>query len=70
MPLLKVVMRFLNPDQATSSILPSPKLPLTSTGLFGLASSTQEATEGLPKADLSLFRRFNVENVDGLDPLI
>ncbi len=70
MPLLKVVMGFLNPDQATSSILPSPKLPPTSTGLFGLASSTQETVEGLPKGKLSLFRRFNVENVDGLDPLI
>jgi hypothetical protein len=70
MPLLKVVMRFLNLDQAAGWILPSPKLPLTSNGLFGLAGSTQEAIESLPKAKLSLFHRFNVENVDGLDPLI
>jgi hypothetical protein len=66
MPLLKVVMGFLNPDQAIGSIFPSPELPLTSTGLFGLASSTQETTKGLPKAKLSLFHKFNVENVDAL----
>jgi hypothetical protein len=70
MPLLKAMMGFLNPDQVASSILPSPELPPTSTRLCGLASSTQEATKGLPKAELSLFHRFNVENVDGLNPLI
>jgi hypothetical protein len=70
MPLLKVVMGFLNRDQAACSILPSPELPSTSTRLFGLASSTQEAIKSLPKVELSLFHRFNVENVDGLDPLI
>ncbi len=34
MPLLKVVMEFLNPNQAASSIFLSLELPLTSTRLF------------------------------------
>jgi len=40
MPLLKIVMRFLNLNQAASSILPSLELLLISIGLFGLATST------------------------------
>ncbi len=70
MPLLKGMMGFLNPNQATSLVFPSPKLPPTSIGLFGLTISTQKAIKGLFKAKLFLFRKFNVENVDGLDPLI
>jgi hypothetical protein len=38
--------------------------------LFGLATSTQEVTKNLFKVQLSLFCNFNVENIDGLDPLI
>jgi hypothetical protein len=41
MPLLKDVMRFLNPNQTTSSILPSPELSPTSTWLFGLKFNTR-----------------------------
>ncbi len=70
MPLLKYVMGFLNLDQVAGSIFPSLKLPSTSTRLFGLASSTQEATKNLFKDELSLFCKFNVENIDDLDPLI
>jgi hypothetical protein len=70
MPLLKVAMGFLNSNQVAGLVFPSPKLPLTSTRLFGLATSTQEATEGLFKAKLFLFHKFNVENDNGLDPLI
>jgi hypothetical protein len=40
MPLLKVVMRFLNLDQAISSNFPSLELLLTSTRLFGSITST------------------------------
>jgi hypothetical protein len=63
-------MGFLNPYQAIGLVFPSPKLLLTSIGLFGLVVSTQEATKGFFKAKLFLFCKFNVENVDGLDPLI
>jgi hypothetical protein len=70
MPLLKVVMGFLNSNQVVGLVFPSPKLPPTSTRLFGLATSTQEAIEGLLKVELSLFCKFNVENDNGLDPLI
>ncbi len=40
MPLLKVVMRFLNLDQAISSNFPLFELLLTSTRLFGSITST------------------------------
>ncbi len=70
MPLLKAMMGFLNPNQARSLVFTSPELPPTSIGLFGLTISTQEATKGLFKTNLSLLFKFNVENVDGLDPLI
>jgi hypothetical protein len=40
MPLLKVVMGFLNLNQATSSILPSLELLSISIELFGSAAST------------------------------
>ncbi len=70
MPLLKYVMGFLNLDQIVGSIFPSLKLPSTSTRLFGLPTSTQEGTKNLFKAELYIFFRFNVENIDGLDPLI
>jgi hypothetical protein len=66
MPLLKVVMGFLNPYQAASLVVPSSVLLLTSTGLFGPTISTQKATKGLLKVKLFLFCMFNVENVDGL----
>ncbi len=62
--------RFLNLDQVASSIFPSLELPSTSTRLFGSTSSTQEAIESLFKVELFLFRKFNVENIDGLDLLI
>jgi len=70
MPLLKVAMGFLNSNQLAGLVFSSPKLPPTSTRLFGLTTSTQEATKGLLKAKLSLFRKFKVENDNGLDPLI
>jgi hypothetical protein len=70
MPLLKVVMGFLSPYQVVGLVFPSPKLFLTSTRLFGPTISTQEVTKGLLKVKLFLFYRFNVENVDGLYPLI
>ncbi len=70
MPLLKATMGFLNPNQVVGLVFPSPKLPPTSIGLFGLATSTQEEIESLFKVELSLFHKFNVENDDGLDPLI
>jgi len=70
MPLLKVMMGFLNLNQAASSNFPSFELLFISTRLFGSATSTQEAIEGLFKAELSLFYRFNMENDDGLNPLI
>ncbi len=70
MPLLKVVMGFLNLYQVAGLIFPWFKLPSTSTRLFGLIASTQEAIENLFKVELFLFRKFNVENIDGLDPLI
>jgi hypothetical protein len=38
--------------------------------LFGAIVSTQEAPEGLLKSELPLFRRFHVENVVFLDPLM
>jgi hypothetical protein len=40
MPLLKVVMGFLNIDQAASLVLPSLELFWISIGLFGLTAST------------------------------
>jgi len=70
MPLLKVVMGFLNPYQVASLVLPSHELLSISTKLFGPIVSTQETTKGLLKIKLFLFCRFNVENVDGLYPLI
>jgi hypothetical protein len=42
MPLLKVVMWFLNLYQATGLVLPSAELLSTSTRLFGPTVSTQE----------------------------
>jgi len=42
MPLLKVLMRFLNLDQVAGSIFPSLGLLLTSTRLFRSITSTQE----------------------------
>jgi len=44
MPLLKVVMGFLNPYQVPSLVLLSPELLLTSTKFFGPIVSTQEVT--------------------------
>jgi hypothetical protein len=38
--------------------------------LFGVVVSTQEAIESILKAELFLFHRFHVENVDFLDPLM
>ncbi len=73
MPLLKVVMGFLNLGQITSPNPPTPKqlsTSLTSFGLFKSVPSTQKDIEGLLKLTLSLFCRFHVENVDGLDPLL
>jgi len=70
MPLSKAVMGFLNPNQVASSILPSLQLPLISIMLFESIASTQETTENLLKVELSLFCKLNVEDVDGLDPLI
>jgi hypothetical protein len=72
-PLLKVVMGFLNLGQITSldpPTLEQPSTSLTSFGLFKLVPSTQKDIEGLLKVKLSLFCRFHVENVDGLDPLM
>jgi hypothetical protein len=50
MPLLKVVMEFWNPDQATGSILLSPKLLPSSTRLFGLAGSILPSPKLLPSS--------------------
>jgi hypothetical protein len=70
MPMLKIVMGFLNPNQTTSLYPPPPKQPSISCGLFEAIASTQEAIEGLFKAKLSLFHRFHVGNVDCFDPLM
>jgi hypothetical protein len=72
-PLLKVVMGFLNPSQITSldpTTLEQPSTSLTSFGLFKLILSIQKNIEAFLKVKLSLFCRFHVENVDGLDPLM
>jgi hypothetical protein len=62
--MLKTIMGFLNPSQIKSLDPPPLEQPLTSCGLFGAIISTQEATEGLLKAEMSLFHKFHVENVD------
>jgi len=64
MPMLKVVMGFLNLVQSTSPNPPPLEQPSTSCGLFGKVTSIQEITKGLLKAKLSLFHRFHLENVD------
>ncbi len=70
LPLLKVVMGFLNPGQVGDPVPPTHELPLISTNLFRLVASTQEATKGLFKVELYLFCMFHVENANGLDLLI
>jgi hypothetical protein len=70
MPMLKAIMGFLNLGQTTSLDPPPLEQPLTSCGLFEAITSIEEAIEGLLKAELFLFLRFHVENVDSLDPLI
>ncbi len=70
MPMLKVVMGFLNLGQSTSLDPPPLEQTLTSCGLFKAIASIQEAIEGFLKAELFLFLRFHVENVDSLDPLM
>jgi hypothetical protein len=63
-------MGFLNPSQTTRLDPPPLEPPSTSCGLLGAVASTQETTEGLLKAESSLFHRFHVENVDSLNPLM
>jgi hypothetical protein len=60
-------MGFLNPSQVGGPIPPTHELPLFSTSLFRLITSTQEATEGLFKVELYLFCMFHVENAKGHD---
>ncbi len=60
LPLLKVVMGFLNRSQIASPIPPAHELTLISTSLFKLVASTQEATKGLFKVELYLFCIFHV----------
>jgi hypothetical protein len=61
-------MSFLNPSQATMLLVPTPPQP-PSNGLCGLTIPSQEGFEGSIKVELSLFRKFHVENANGLDPL-
>jgi len=68
--LLKNVMGYLNLVQSTSFDPLAPKQPSTSFGLFGSITPIQEAIEGLFKAELSLFCKFHVKNVNDFDPLI
>jgi len=70
LPLLKVVMGFLNPSQVGGLVPPTHELPLISTSLFRLVALTQEAIEGLFKVELYLFCMFHVENANGPDLLI
>ncbi len=70
MPMLKTIIGFLNQSQTTSLNPPPPEQPSTSCGLFGAITSTQEATKGLLKVELSLFHKFHVENVDSFGPLM
>jgi hypothetical protein len=61
-------MGFLNPSQATMPLVPMPPQP-PSNGLCGITIPSQEGFEGFIKVELSLFRKFHVENANGLDPL-
>ncbi len=70
MPMLKVVMGFFNLVQIIILDLPPLKQLSTSCGLFKGVVLIQEATKGLPKAELSLFHKFHLENVDSLYPLM
>jgi hypothetical protein len=70
MPMLKIVMVFLNLGQTISLNPPPPKQPLISCGLFNVVVSTQEVIEGLFRSRLSLFHGFHVENVYFIDPLM
>jgi hypothetical protein len=70
MPMLKIVMGFLNLGQTTSLDPPPLEQPSISCGLFRAITSTQEVIEGLLKVELSLFHKFHVENVDFVDPLM
>jgi hypothetical protein len=65
LPLLKVVVGFLNSSQVGGPIPPTHELPLISTSLFMLVASTQEANEGLFKVELYIFCMFHVENANG-----
>jgi len=68
LPLLNNTMGFLNPNQATTHLIPMPPQP-PSNGLYGLTIPSQEGFEGFIKVELSLFHKFHVENANGLDPL-
>jgi hypothetical protein len=61
-------MGFLNPSQAIMPLIPMPPQP-PSNGLCGLTIPSQEGFEIFIKVELSLFRKFHVENANGLDPL-
>jgi hypothetical protein len=49
LPLLKIVMGFLNVGQVVGPVPPTLELPLISIRLFGLVASTHETIEGLSK---------------------
>jgi hypothetical protein len=59
LPLLDKIISFLNPREFAMSSILTPFQP-ASNGLFGLVVSSQEASEGLLKTKLSLFREYHV----------
>jgi hypothetical protein len=58
---------FLNPNQTTTLLLTTPKLPATK--LSGLVILSQEIPDNLFKVELFLFCRFHMEKADGLNML-
>lgn len=68
MPLLNNIISFLNPSQFAMSSIPTPFQP-PSNELLGLMVPSQKTFESLLKTKRSLFRKYHVQNVDGLDPL-
>ncbi len=58
LPLLKIVMGFLNLGQVVGPIPPTLELPLISIGLFGLVASTHETIQGLLKLNYLCFVSF------------
>jgi hypothetical protein len=68
LPSLNNNVGYINPNQATTPLAPTPPQP-PSNGLCGLVASSQEGFEGFIKIKLFVFHKFHVENANGLDPL-